>query len=161
MKQRLGKNVNRLSSGYQMIIGFEEQWDSIKLILERVVEQGGFSEKWDEVKEIEKALTPPAPFTGNNPFAKSDSLSLFEGFTQYNPSIGWWGNNAVCGFSDSGSYAATFLPIFDESRPPSPSPSGSFSRLIWSRSSNVGAAFTDKGILLANPLPINLYPPSL
>ncbi|WKZ20376.1 MAG: hypothetical protein QY310_07365 [Candidatus Jettenia sp. CY-1] len=71
-----------------MIIGFEEQWDSIKLILERVVEQGGFSEKGDEVKEIEKALTPPAPFTGNNPFAKSDSLSLFGGFTQYNPSIG-------------------------------------------------------------------------
>ncbi|GAB64359.1 MAG: exo-alpha-sialidase [Candidatus Jettenia sp.] len=153
LKQRLGKNVNRLSSGYQMIIGFEEQWDSIKSILERAAEQGGFSQEGDEVKEIEKALTPPAPFTGNNPFAKSDSLSLFGGFTQYNPSIGWWGNNAVCGFSDSGSYAATFLPNFDESLPPSPSPSGSFSRLGWSRSSNAGAAFTDKGILLADPLP--------
>ncbi|TLD40928.1 MAG: hypothetical protein JETT_2805 [Candidatus Jettenia ecosi] len=149
LKQRLGKNVSYLSSGYQMIIDFEERWDSIKPMLERAVEQGGFPEEGDEVKEIEKALTPPAPFTRNNPCAKSDSLSLFGGFTQHNPSIGWWGNNAVCGFSDSGSYAATILPIFDESLPPSPSPSGSFSRLGWSRSSNAGAAFMDKGILLA------------
>ncbi len=153
LKQRLGKGVNHLSTGGKMIVNFGEQWGSIKPILERVVERGGFLKERGMDTNVDKFLAPLAPFTGNNPFAKSDFFSRFAGSTQNETSVGWWGNNAVCGFNDTGSFAATFLPLFDPTLPPSPSPSGSFSFIGWSRSSKAGAAFTDKGILVADPIP--------
>lgn len=153
LKQRLGKRVNHLSTGGKMIVNFGEQWGSIKPILERVVEQGGFLKERGMDANVDKFMAPLAPFTGNNPFAKSDFFSRFAGSTQNETSVGWWRNNAVCGFNDTGSFAATFLPLFDPTLPPSPSPSGSFSFIGWSRSSKAGAAFTDKGILVADPIP--------
>jgi hypothetical protein len=83
---------------------------------------------------------------GSNPIAPEDFLSRFAGSTQSEPSVAWCGNNAVVGFNDSASYVQTLLL-------PSPSPSLSFSFIGYSVSTNSGVSFTDKGLLVADPLP--------
>ncbi|NUN22677.1 MAG: exo-alpha-sialidase, partial [Candidatus Jettenia caeni] len=88
LKQRLGKKVNYLSTGSKMIVNFGEQWGSIKPILERAVERGGFLKEGGMDTNVDKSLAPLAPFTGNNPFAKSDFFSRFAGSTQNETSVG-------------------------------------------------------------------------
>jgi len=83
----------------------------------------------------------------SNPFEAEDFISRLAGNTQSEESVAWCGNNALVGFNDSGSFIRTLLP-------PSPSPSLSFSFNGWSRSTNAGDSFTDKGILLSDPIPV-------
>lgn len=121
-----------------MIVNFGERWDSINPILERVVERGGFLKEGDVDTRIDKSLALLAPFTGNNPFAKSDFFSRFGGSTQNGTSVGWWGIMP---------YAVLTIPDLLGYISSAPSPSGRFSFVGWSKSSNAGAAFTDKGDL--------------
>lgn len=153
LKHRMGRKVDYLSAGGQMIVNIGERWDSAKPIFERIVERRTSLKKEDEKGEIDKSLIP---FTGNHTFEKSDFFSRMAGSTQSETSVGWWGDNAVCGFNDTGSFAATLLPLIDTTLPPSPSPSGSFSFVGWSRSANEGNAFADKGALVSDPLPAGI-----
>src|SRR5215469_5250548 len=82
----------------------------------------------------------------NNPLASEDFISRLAGSTQSEESVAWCGRNAIIGFNDSGSFVRTLFP-------PSPSPSGSISGNGWSMSSNAGASFSDRGILLPDPVP--------
>lgn len=82
----------------------------------------------------------------NNAGESVDFISRLAGGTQSEESVAWCDGNAVVGFNDSGSFVRTMFP-------PSPSPSKSFSFDSWSVSSDAGASFTDKGILLADPVP--------
>ena len=75
-----------------------------------------------------------------------DFISRLAGSTQSEESVAWCGRNAVVGFNDSGSFVRTLFP-------PSPSPSRSFSFDGWSVSANAGGSFSDKGILLSDPVP--------
>jgi hypothetical protein len=76
----------------------------------------------------------------------ADFISRLAGSTQSEESVAWCGRNAIVGFNDSGSFVRTMFP-------PSPSPSRSFSFDGWSVSSDAGASFTDRGILLSDPVP--------
>jgi hypothetical protein len=79
----------------------------------------------------------------NNPNEPEDFISRLAGNTQSEESVSWCGTNALVGFNDSGSFVKTLItPV---------SPSGSFSFDGWSRSTNAGATFTDRGILVADP----------
>lgn len=152
LKQRMGKNINLLSTGNQMMVSLGEKWNTMRPQLEAAAKEGGFSGKNGKNKNLlGNALSNP--FIGNRIFEPSDFFSRFSGSTQSEPSIGWCGNNIVCGFNDSGSISATLFPAFDPSLPQSPSPSGSISGIGWSRSSKAGSAFTDKGVLVADPIP--------
>ena len=82
----------------------------------------------------------------NNPLASEDFISRLAGSTQSEESVAWCGRNAIIGFNDSGSFVRTLFP-------PSPSPSGSISGNGWSMSSNAGASFSDRGILVPDPVP--------
>src|SRR5262249_25124103 len=82
----------------------------------------------------------------NNPWASEDFISRLAGSTQSEESVAWCGRNAIIGFNDSGSVVRTLFP-------PSPSPSGSISGNGWSMSSNAGASFSDRGILVPDPVP--------
>src|SRR5215831_4784824 len=76
----------------------------------------------------------------------ADFISRLAGSTQSDESVAWCGRNAIVGFNDSGSFVRTLFP-------PSPSPSGSFSHVGWSVSTDAGGSFSDKGILLPDPVP--------
>lgn len=136
LKQRLGKNARHLSSGGQFILNLEDQLDKLRPILERSV-------KLDQRDYPGNELAPVAV---NNNKASSDFISRLAGSTQSETSVAWYGNNAVCGFNDSGSYMSTLFG-------PSPSPSGSLSFNGYSVSTDKGATFKDKGIFIADPLP--------
>ena len=111
------------------------------------------AEKVDQVKRAKAAGvkgTPSGPRalpqgSGSDPFAAEDFASRLTGMTQSETSVGWCGTNAVLGFNDSGSFAATLLLAA--------SPSGSLSFNGLSRSATSGASYTDLGALLADPLP--------
>src|SRR5215470_13633037 len=80
----------------------------------------------------------------NNPNEPEDFISRLAGNTQSEESVAWCGANALVGFNDSGSFVKTMTtPV---------SPSSSFSFNGWSRSTNAGTSFADKGILIADPL---------
>jgi len=109
----------------------------------------------DAKKMLTSEATGPGDFDGtqdtknmlvNNPNEPEDFISRLAGSTQSEESVAWCGNNAIVGFNDSGSFVRTMFP-------PSPSPSRSLSGNGWSVSTNVGQTFTDKGILLPDPLP--------
>jgi len=76
-------------------------------------------------------------------------ISRLAGWTESEPSAGWWGQNVVVGFNDSGSLLQT---LFGSN----PSPSRSLSINGWMVSSDGGSHFTDKGILLPDPLPAGI-----
>jgi hypothetical protein len=82
----------------------------------------------------------------SNPLEPEDFISRLAGSTTSEESVAWCGRTAVIGFNDSGSFVRTMFP-------PSPSPSGSISGNGWSMSANAGASFSDKGILLPDPIP--------
>src|SRR3954471_4677820 len=64
--------------------------------------------------------------------------------TQSEETVAWCGANALIAFNDSGSFAKTLTsPV---------SQSASLSFLGWSRSTNAGTTFGDRGILIADPL---------
>ena len=85
---------------------------------------------------------------GSDPFAAEDFLSRLTGSTQSETTAAWCGRNALIGFNDSGSFAATTFGAV--------SPSGSLSFNGWSRSTDAGASYTDMGPLLADPIPAGL-----
>jgi len=82
----------------------------------------------------------------SDPDAPDDFISRFAGNVQSETSVAWCGRNATVGFNDSGSFVATLLRRGG-------SPSNSFSFSGWSASTDAGQRFTDKGILLPDPLP--------
>jgi hypothetical protein len=82
----------------------------------------------------------------NNPLESEDFISRLAGSTTSDESVAWCGENAIVGFNDSGSFLRTMFP-------PSPSPSGSFSHVGWSVSTDRGGSFSDRGILLPDLLP--------
>ena len=98
----------------------------------------------DKADLFERALD--AAKLASNPLESEDFISRLAGSTQSEESVSWCDRNAVIGFNDSGSFVRTLFP-------PSPSPSRSFSFDGWTVSANAGASFSDKGILLADPLP--------
>jgi hypothetical protein len=88
-------------------------------------------------------LLPPGE--GSDPYAAEDFVSRLTGMTQSETSSAWCSHNAVIGFNDSGSFVSTlFLGA---------SPSGSISFNGYSQSINAAGAFTDRGALVADPLP--------
>jgi hypothetical protein len=82
----------------------------------------------------------------NNPLESEDFISRLAGSTTSDESVAWCGENAIVGFNDSGSFLRTMFP-------PSPSPSGSFSHVGWSVSTDRGGSFSDRGILVPDPVP--------
>jgi len=91
----------------------------------------------------------------SNPFEAENFISRLAGSDTSEEAVAWCGRNAIIGFNDSGSFARTMFP-------PSPSPSGSLSSDGWSVSTNAGGSFSDKGILLPDPVPsgtlrVNLF----
>ena len=85
----------------------------------------------------------------SNPNEPEDFISRLAGNTQSEESVAWCGANVLVGFNDSGSFVKTLT------TPGFPSPSGSFSFNGWSRSTDAGASFVNKGILIADPLPLS------
>jgi hypothetical protein len=83
----------------------------------------------------------------SNPLEPEDFISRLAGSTQSEESVAWCGRNAIIGFNDSGSFVRTMFP-------PNPSPSGSISGDGWSVSANAGDSFSDRGILLPDPVPL-------
>jgi hypothetical protein len=68
--------------------------------------------------------------------------------TQSETTVGWCGANALIGYNDSGSFVSTaFL---------AESPSGGLSFNGFAQSTDVGARYTDRGALLADPIPAEL-----
>jgi hypothetical protein len=122
---RLGAEAERVSGGTQQVFGLA-----------------------NHANEVRSFLAASAGLSA----AEGPSLvSRFGGFTESEPSVAWWGRNAVVGFNDSGSFSHTVL-----TPSPSPSPSGSWSMLGWSVSrtaDNDTGSFLDQGILLPDPLP--------
>lgn len=94
------------------------------------------------------AATASDPSSVSDPYAAEDFLSRVTGMTQSETSAAWCGANALVGFNDSGSFAATAFGAV--------SPSGSLSFNGWSRSTDAGASYTDMGPLLADPVPARL-----
>jgi hypothetical protein len=89
-----------------------------------------------------KALGPPDRGV-NNPLDPSDFISRLAGNTQSEETAAWCGINALIAFNDSGSFVRTLTaPV---------SPSGSFSFVGWAQSTNAGATFGDRGILISDP----------
>jgi hypothetical protein len=87
-----------------------------------------------------KALTTPV----SNPGESEDFISRLAGNTESEESVAWCGTNLLVAFNDSGSFVKTMTtPV---------SPSFSFSFNGWSRSTNAGASFVDRGILIADPI---------
>jgi hypothetical protein len=88
------------------------------------------------------------PGFANDVFATEDLLSRLSGMTQSETSASWCDRNALIGFNDSGSFIATsFLAL---------SPSGSLSFNGWSQSTDAGRSYTDRGALIADPIPAGL-----
>lgn len=128
----------RLSSGGQQLIFLGKRFENLKRALELEGVPGGRP----DLKAPPIALRPRP---GSDPTAPEDFTSRLGGMTQSETTVAWCGKNAVIGFNDSGSFAATVFGGI--------SPSGSFSFNGWSRSTNRGRRFTDLGTLLADPLP--------
>ena len=101
-------------------------------------------------RQSTRAQGPRAARAGfaNDTFAAEDFFSRLTGMTQSETSTAWCGSNALIGFNDSGSLVSTlFL---------AQSPSGSLSFTGWAQSTNAGRGYTDRGALLADPIPGDL-----
>ena len=105
-----------------------------------------FGTRGTEMIKALNAVNSPSPILGpgSNPRQPEDFISRLAGNTQSEESVAWCGTNAVVGFNDSGSRVKTLLTLV--------SPSGSFSFNGWSRSSNAGATFVDRGPLIPDPV---------
>jgi hypothetical protein len=144
MLAKVGKNylarlrpevVKRLSAGGQQLVTLPDKVDELKKAEAAARSLKGMAQG-------PKAL---AADQGSDPFAAEDLFSRVAGMTQSETSVGWCDSNAVIGFNDSGSLVATsFLAA---------SPSGSLSFNGWSQSTNAGGSYTDRGALVADPLP--------
>jgi hypothetical protein len=112
---------------------------------ENMLSSGGlqFVTLGDREDDLKRALEAKK---GSNPNEAEDFISRQAGSTQSETSVAWCDENAAIGFNDSGSFVATMVG-------PTPSPSFSFSFNGWSHSSDEGESFTDRGILVADPLP--------
>jgi hypothetical protein len=109
-----------------------------------------------DLSEEEAALArvrPAAPRTMapgevSDPFAAEDFASRLLGMTQSEVSAARCGRTVTMGFNDSGSFAATaFLGV---------NPNGSLAFQGWSRSTDGGATYVDKGALFARSLPASV-----
>jgi hypothetical protein len=127
------------------------EWDEFQSRMKRASEAEGearegalepLEDEWTE------SLDPLSAFNivpVSDPDAIEDQLSAYAGFTQSETDTAKCGHTIVVGFNDSGSFIQTLFGGV--------SPSGSFSFNGWSRSSDSGDTFDDRGILLADPLP--------
>jgi hypothetical protein len=134
--------VQRLSSGGQTLIKMAELGDKLN-------DMASAAES-ARVRGQARVQGPRAsrPGFANDVFAAEDFFSRLTGMTQSEPTAGWCASNALIGFNDTGSFVSTaFL---------AQSPSGSLSFNGWSQSTNAGASYTDRGALIADPIPANL-----
>ncbi len=132
-KLRLERVRDALSAGGQQVVTLADRVDKIK----KAKARGAHGRP--------QGPKPLPAGAGNDVFAAEDFVTRLSGMTQSETSAGWCGSNAVIGFNDSGSFIATlFLGA---------SPSGSFSFNGFSTSSDAGSSYTDRGALVADPLP--------
>ncbi len=134
--------VQRLSAGGQTLI---------KIAQDQAQLQGLTTNAASALRrQSTRAQGPRAarPGFANDAFAAEDFFSRLTGMTQSETTAAWCGDNALIGFNDSGSFVSTlFL---------AQSPSGSLSFTGWARSADAGRGYTDRGALLADPIPADL-----
>jgi hypothetical protein len=132
--QRLRPEVlKQLSAGGQQLVKLSQEVDKVKAAAAK-----------SPKGKAQGPKSLPQGF-GSDPFAAEDLFSRLTGMTQSETTAGWCASRAALGFNDSGSFAATvFLGA---------SPSGSLSFNGWSQSTDGGGSYTDRGALLADPLP--------
>jgi hypothetical protein len=132
----------RLSSGGKTLATLGELGSEVEDLTELV-----------EAAPAPTSVRPQGPRTtrpgfANDIFAAEDLFSRLAGMTQSETTASWCGTNALVGFNDSGSFiASSFLAL---------SPSGSLSFNGWSQSTDAGASYTDRGGLVADPIPDGL-----
>jgi hypothetical protein len=134
--------VQRLSAGGQTLIKIAQDGDKLHSL--------AVNAPSTLRRQATRAQGPRAarPGFANDTFAAEDFYSRLTGMTQSETTVGWCGSNALVGFNDSGSFVSTvFL---------AESPSGSVSFNGWAQSTNAGRGYTDRGALLADPIPGNL-----
>lgn len=132
----------RLSSGGQQLVTLAEMGSEI----EQLAAAAQAMPKTSRVRPQGPRITRPG--LANDAFAAEDLFSRLTGMTQNETSAAWCGSNAVIGFNDSGSFVSTaFLAL---------SPSGSVSLNGWSQSTDSGRRYTDRGALIADPIPPDL-----
>ncbi|MGA5300044.1 hypothetical protein ACPCHT_08960 [Nucisporomicrobium flavum] len=127
--------VQRLSAGGQTLLKLTEDSDDLRDLAAARQRQGV------------RAQGPRAarPGFANDTYAAEDFYSRLTGMTQSETTAGWCGSNALIGWNDSGSFVSTaFL---------AQSPSGSLSFNGWARSADAGRHYTDRGALVADPIP--------
>jgi hypothetical protein len=130
------------------------EWDEFQSRMERASEaegearEGALELREDERTESFDTLSSFNIVPVSDPDAIEDQLSAYAGFTQSETDTAKCGHTIVVGFNDSGSFIQTLFGGV--------SPSGSFSFNGWSRSSDSGDTFDDRGILLADPLPLGV-----
>ena len=132
--------VARLSSGGEKLIKLAQMGPKLDQMAEAA----------PSLARTQRAQGPRAARAGfaNDVFAAEDLFSRLAGMTQSETSAAWCGKNAVIGFNDSGSFIATaFLGL---------TPSGSLSFNGWAQSTDGGRTYTDRGALVAEPIPANL-----
>jgi hypothetical protein len=134
--------VRRLSAGGQVLIKLAEMDEQIEQMAR------GAEAARAQLQAREQGPRPTRAGFANDVFAAEDFFSRLTGMTQSETSVGWCASNALVGFNDTGSFVSTaFL---------AQSPSGSLSFNGWSQSTNAGASHTDRGALIADPIPANL-----
>lgn len=134
--------VARLSSGGQTLIRFAEKAAEL--------DQLAVKAKAVQAKANVKPQGPRGarPGFANDTFAAEDFFSRLTGMTQSETTASWCSSNALIGYNDSGSFVSTaFLAL---------SPSGSLSFNGWGQSTNAGGSYTDRGALIADPIPADL-----
>ncbi|WP_199514206.1 sialidase family protein [Nucisporomicrobium flavum] len=127
--------VQRLSAGGQTLLKLAEDSDDLRDLAAARQRQGV------------RVQGPRAarPGFANDTYAAEDFYSRLTGMTQSETTAGWCGSNALIGWNDSGSFVSTaFL---------AESPSGSLSFNGWARSTDAGRHYTDRGALVADPIP--------
>jgi hypothetical protein len=135
--------VERMSSGAQQLLKLAQEPDETE-------ELAAAAKRTSLAAPTVRAQGPRAAKAGlaNDTFAAEDFYSRLSGMTQSETTVGWCGTNALIGFNDSGSFiSSAFLAL---------SPSGSLSFNGWSQSTDAGRTYTDRGGLIADPIPDKL-----
>jgi len=131
--------VQRLSAGGQTLVKMAEMTDKLDDIA-----RAGESAR-AQLQARPQGPRAARPGFANDVFAAEDLFSRLTGMTQSETTVGWCASNALVGFNDSGSFVSTaFL---------AQSPSGSLSFNGWSQSTDAGGSYTDRGALIADPIP--------
>ncbi len=134
--------VQRLSAGGQTLIKIAQNEDQLQSLAANAP-----SSLRRQATRVQGPRPARAGFA-SDVFAAEDFFSRLTGMTQSETTAAWCGSNALIGWNDSGSLVSTlFL---------AQSPSGSLSFNGWAQSTDGGRGYTDRGALLADPIPDDL-----